>query len=257
MKWGDQIESLRPVVIWECKDIPPDLVLAVIQHESGGKTGTTGKGKTRCGELPDVHGNKHELCHATGLMQAIPATVAWYNDTAPDDQKATIEDMIGTDERAARLQIRIGCKFLAYVNHYLHNRFPVVCPAASLSQASDDQISLVLTGYAVGHGATAQKIQALLDAGKKADFNAVKNANPNWGKKGDVWLNRPIQYAQAVMAQFIKHRGGSYDISKPGELVRRTVGRFTEGKGALAAILFIGGAAWLINHHFTKPRGIE
>lgn len=257
MNWPEKIERLRSLVIWECKDIPPDLVLAVIQHESGGYVGLTGKGKTRCGELPDIHGNKHELCNAIGLMQTIPATVAWYNDTAPDDQRATIEDMIGTDERAARLQIRVGCKFLAYVNHYLHNRFPSVFPAASLSDASDDQISLVLTGYAVGHGATAQKVQALIDAGKKADFNAVKNANPNWGKSGNVWLNRPVQYAQAVMAQFSKHRGGSYDTSKPVELVRRTVGQMTEGKGAIAAILFIGGAAWLINRHFTKPRSIE
>jgi hypothetical protein len=257
MKWNDQIESLRSFVLWECKDLPPDLVLAIIRHESGGKIGRIGQGKTRCGDLPDVYGNKHELCHASGLMQTIPATVAWYNDTAPDDQRATIEDMTGTDDRAARIQIRIGCKYLAYVNHYLHNRFPSVFPAASLSQANDDQISFVLTGYAVGHGDTAEKIQGLLDAGKKTDFKTLKATFPDWGRVNGVWLNRPIQYAQSVMAQFNKHRGGSYDSSKPGDLVRRTIGDMTKGKGALAAILFIGGAAWLINHHFTKPRGIE
>jgi hypothetical protein len=257
MKWGDKIERLRQWVTWECKDIPPDLVLSIIQRESGGKIGAIGRGKTRCGELTDSTGNKTEICHALGLMQTIPATVAWYNKTVTGNDIATLDDMIGSDERAARMQIRIGCKYLAYINHFLHEKFPDVLPAASLSSATDDQISLVLTAYLIGHGSTAKKINALIDAGKKISFLSVKNAFPEWGKVGDIWVNRPIKYAESVMSQFSKHRSGSYDSAPGAELVKRTIGQVSHGGGAALAILFVAGAAWLINRHYTRPRGIN
>lgn len=256
MKWPEKIELLRPYVLWECRDIPPDLVLAIIQRESGGNIGIEGTGKTRCGTLADLHGNSVSVCHALGLMQTIPATIKWYNESVADSQRATVEDMIGADERAARLQIRVGCKYLAYVNHFLHKKFPSFCPAASLSQASDDQISLVLTGYTVGHGDTLKKIQGLIDTGNRVTFSAIKNAYPDWGKRGDTWVNRPVQYADAVLSSFVKHRGESYDQKNPGEIVRRTVGQMTGKKGAIVAVLFVAGAAYLINRHYTRPRGL-
>lgn len=254
--WPEKIERLRNFVLWECKDIPPDLILAIINNESGGKIGIEGRVKTRAGQLPDIEGNMHNLNHAMGLMQIIPATVNWYNQKAPADEKATIEDMQGDDERAARMQIRVGCKFLAFVNHYLHQKVPQACPAKSLSEAKDSQIALVATGYAVGHGATRKKLKSLIESGISPTFSNIKKHFTTWGQnKNGRWINRPVFYATKILSNFKKHRGGSYEESAPGDITKRVVGDFTTGKGAIAAVLFLSGAAWFINRHFTKARG--
>ena len=255
MTWKKRIESLRPIVLWECKDIPPDLVLSIIQHESGGIVGRRGSGRTKCGKLKDVYGNDHEVCNALGLMQTIPDTINGYNRNKTGADFATIEDMIGTDERAARMQIRIGCHFLATVNHYLHRYFPAACPALSLSEAEPGQIGIVLTGYAVGHGATANKLQQLIDQNIKPTFSNLKTHFPNWGKNSaGQWINRPVHYASVVLENFDKNRGGSYVESAPGQLVRRTVGKLNKTQGALAMLLFLTGAGYLINRYYTRPK---
>lgn len=256
--WPVKIERLRKYVLWECKDIPPDLVLAIINNESGGKIGIEGRVKTRAGKLADVNGNLHNLNHAMGLMQVIPATVNWYNQSAPEDEKATVEDMQGDDERAARMQIRVGCKFLAFVNHYLHRKEPQACPAKSLSEAGDSQTALVATGYAVGHGATRKKLKSLVERGISPTFSNVKKHFPTWGQnKNGRWINRPIFYATKILTNFKKHRGGSFEETSPTDLAKRAVGQLTSGKGVIAAAIFTGGLAWLIHRHFGKPRGKE
>lgn len=256
--WPEQIERLRNYVLFECKDLPPDLVLAIINNESGGQIGIQGRVKTRAGKLPDIHGNMHDVNHALGLMQAIPATIDWYNQSAPADEKATIEDMTGDDERAARMQIRIGCKYLAFVNHYLHKKHPAAFPSPSLSNAGDSQIALVLAGYAVGHGAVSKKIKKLNDQGIAPTFSNVKKHFPTWGQnKSGRWINRPIFYAEKVLKKYTNHKGGSYDEPSPTKIAKRLAGELTQGKGMIAALLFVGGAAYLINRHFTKPRGTE
>lgn len=256
MSWNKRTESLRPVVLWECKDIPPDLVLSIIQHESGGIPGRIGSGRTKCGKLSDVHGNEHEICHALGLMQTIPDTVNGYNANATGADVATIEDMTGTDERAKRIQIRVGCKYLATVNYFLHKYFPVACPAFSLADADAGQVSIVLTGYAVGHNATAKKLQELADRNIKLTFANLKKEFPNWGKNtAGQWLNRPIHYASVVAENYQKNIGGSFDQTSPGSLVKRTIGTLSRPQGAVAAILVMAGAGWLLNrYYFAKGR---
>lgn len=256
--WPEKVERLRDYVLYECKDLPPDLVLAIINNESGGQIGIEGKVKTRAGTVPDIHGNMVNVNHALGLMQAIPATIDFYNQDAPADEKATIEDMTGNDERAARMQIRIGCKYLAFVNHYLHKKHPNAFPAASLSNANDSQIALVLAGYAVGHGAVSKKIKALNEKGISPTFSNVKKHFPTWGQnQSGKWINRPIFYAEKVSKKFNDHKGGSYDEPSPTKIAKRLAGELGQGKGMIAALLFVGGAAYLINRHFTKARGFE
>lgn len=254
MSWKKRTESLRPVVLWECKDIPPDLVLSIIQHESGGIVGRSGSGRTKCGNITDMNGDTHEICHAMGLMQVIPAVVNWYNETATGAEFATLEDLIGTDERAARIQIRIGCKYLASVNHLLHRRFPEACPAASLSEADSSQVGIVLTAYAVGPGRTIKKLESLKQRGFKPTFANLESHFPRWGKNAaGKWINRPIQYAALVLKNYESNRGGSFDESIPGSLVKRVTGNVSKSQGTLAVILLLAGAGWLINRHFTRP----
>lgn len=248
--WPEHIEALRTWVLWECRDIPPDLVLAVIQNESNGAPGIQGRGKTRAGKLPDVNGNFVELCHAMGLMQTIPATVIWYNETA--DDPATVDDMEGEDERAARLQIRVGCRYLAFVNHYLHKKNASACPAASLADANDDQIKFVLCGYAVGHGAITEKLSELQRQKIPATWSNIKKYYPTWGQKNGKWINRPVQYAERVFDNYRAHKQGSYEIPVPTPLGARIAGKLTSSRGILAAVLILGGAGYLIDKYYTR-----
>lgn len=252
MSWPAKIESLRQFVVWECKDIPPDLVLAIIKHESGGTPGIAAKVRCKCGMLPDTAGNQLEVCNALGLMQTIPATINWYNDTAQPAEIATIEDMTGSDERAKRLQIRIGCKFLAHANNYLHKRFPETMPESSLANASDDQIKLALTGYAVGNGATAKKMQAAKEQGYSPTFANIQRLFPNWGKNAaGQWINRPLKYAGDVSTMFRANRSGSYTGTRAGDLIARVK---TAPKGGMIALaLLLTAAGWAVNRYY-KPR---
>jgi hypothetical protein len=252
MSWPPKIERLRKFVSWECKDIPPDLVLAIIKHESGGNPGIPATVNCKCGLLPDVNGNQVKVCNALGLMQIIPATVNWYNDQAPDDEKATLEDMTGSDERAIRLQIRIGCKFLALVNNYLHQKFPETVPEHSLANAKDDQIKLVLTGYAVGHGNTEKMMEKAIEADKSPTFANIQRLFPTWGQNASgKWINRPLKYANDTITMFQANRSGSYVGTRPGDLLARVK---TGDKGGLLALaICLTAAGWAINRYY-RPK---
>jgi soluble lytic murein transglycosylase-like protein len=252
VSWPPKIEALRQYVVWECRDIPPDLVLAIIKHESGGNAGIAAKVRCKCGQLPDVNGNMVELCNALGLMQVIPGTVDWYNESVPDAEKATVEDMTGTDERAIRLQIRTGCKFLAHVNNYLHNRFPETLPESSLSTASDDQIKLVLAGYAVGNGAVEKKMNQAKEEGYSPTFANLKRLFPKWGQNSEgKWINRPLTYAADTITNYKANRSGSFTGTRPGDILARLK---TGNKGGLLALaVCLTAAGWAVNRYY-KPK---
>jgi hypothetical protein len=200
--------------------------------------------------LPSVTGDQVKVCNALGLMQVIPATVNWYNDSAPDDEKATFEDMSGSDERAIRLQIRTGCKFLALVNNYLHQKFPETVPERSLANAKDDQIKLVLTGYAVGHGNTAKKMAKAIEADKSPTFANIQRLFPKWGQNSSgKWINRPLKYANDTITMFQANRSGSFVGTKPGDLIARVK---TADRGVfLALAVCLSAAGWAINRYYV------
>jgi hypothetical protein len=250
MSWPPKIERLRKFVSWDCRDIPPDLVLAIIQQESHGNPGIAARAGCKCATLPSVTGNQVKVCNALGLMQVIPSTVNWYNEGVPDDEKATFEDMTGSDERAIRIQIRTGCKYLALVNNYLHKRFPETVPQHSLANAKDDQIKLVLTGYAVGHGATAKKMNKAIEAGKSPTFANIQRLNPKWGQNASgKWINRPLKYANDTITNFQANRSGSYVGTNPRDLLARIK---TGNKGAVLALaICLTAAGWAINRYYS------
>jgi hypothetical protein len=256
MSWPLKIENLRKYVVWECKDIPPDLILGIIKHESGGNPGILARENCKCGMMPTTSGTDVQVCNAMGLMQVIPSTVDFYNQGMDEKDVATYEDMTGKDERAIRLQIRTGCKFLAYANHYLHQLYPATVPENSLANADDDQIALVLTAYAVGNGATAKKMQALIDENKAPTFANIRKYFPGWGQNAQgKWINRPLKYATNVMSTFKANRTGSYSGSKPGDLVARATNTIKDNKGGfLALALCLTAAGWAVNHYYSRRK---
>lgn len=250
MTWKPKIERLRPYVIAECKDIPPDLVLAIIQHESGGIAGRKSAANTRAGTLYDIDGNPHVIKNALGLMQTIPATINSYNRGKEETaQFATIEDLTGTDERAIRLQIRIGCRYLAIVNRLLNNNYPDTCTSLSLSDADDNQTSLVLTGYAVGAGNTLKKMAAAQKQNYTPTFANLKRLFPTWGGKA----NHPLKYVARVMSNYRANRGKSFTGQRPGDIVARIKNSVEENKGgAIALAVCLTAAGWAVQRYFSR-----
>lgn len=259
MSWPPKIEKLRKYVVWECKDIPPDLVLAIIKHESGGTPGRRGTVHTKNGTLVDVCGNEQIWNIALGLMQTIPGTIESFNSNKSGAGFATVEDVTGNDERAIRMQIRIGCAYLATANHILHNAFPDTCPASSLSEASDDQIKLVLTGYAVGAGRTMKKMKQAKQEGYSPTFANIKKLFPKWGQNAEgKWINRPLKFAQDVMPNYKANRGGSFTGTRAGDLIARAKNCVSSPAGSaggmIALAVLLTAAGWAVNRYY-KPKG--
>lgn len=249
MPWKPRVEGLRADVLQECKDVPPDLILAIINNESGGQAGIAGRVKTKSKhDLPTASGGSHFTERAYGLTQAIPGTILGYNRSQKNPKyKATFEDVSGTDERARRIQIRIGCWLLALINKFLHNKFSSAAPAQTLAEAKPDQIKLVLTGYAVGHGNTEKKMSALQSKGITPTFSAIEKAFPDWGKsKSGDWINRPIFYANKVGTNYESNRGNSFVEPGAGSKITNRITKMASNNG----LMWLGVAAILATAYF-------
>jgi len=221
------VEALRAWAGWECRDIPLDLVLSIIQRESGGHVGIKGGIVKQPVELPTDKGAKQLFALEAGLMQTIPAVVEMYNKT--QSPTITIEDLIGHDERAARQQIRVGCWFFALIVAKLHKFDPVRFPGASPGNATEQQLQLALAGYNAGWGAlenalsilkqlrqplTAKAIYkrfATQGIGKGAQYSMrvwrlYKNSNTEIAKtdKGDFWSIGIFAIVAYAISRFFK-----------------------------------------------------
>lgn len=223
MTWPNQVEQWRQFAVWEGRDIPADLLLAIIAHESGGQAGLPANRPCKPGELPKMDGSTITVNRALGLTQCIPSVVIDYN--AQNPEKAFYEDMTGTDERAARLQIRLGARVFAANVRQLHNYDPILFAAESPGRAAPNQLQLALIAYAIGFGAQSgpggpglkPKLDELKARGLPLNVESLARVFPTWGKspESDVWINRPIQYAQTVWNNFYKYGTGQAGTDAP------------------------------------------
>lgn len=205
MIWPPHIERWRKYAIWECRDIPPDLILAIIKYESNGVPGRPSETTTKRHDIPLAAGGFINYNHALGLMQIIPGTIASYNKAHPNDP-VFYEDMSGKDERAARLQIRVGCAVFANGVRKLYKYDPRVFIGDTPGRATPDQLLLALTIYAHGWGNLRPKLNALRARGIPLSFANVERHFPNWGQnKEGKWINRPLYYAKTVWTNAINH----------------------------------------------------
>lgn len=242
MTWPKKIERWREPVGWECKDLPPDLVLAVLQHESGGTPGREGSRGTKCGMLPTASGGQVEVCRALGLMQIHPRTVASWNEHG--DEIAYLEDMTGDDERAIRMQIRLGCWYLAACVAGLHKFDSKAFPSVSAAKAGQNQLQCALIGYAVGLGALKEKLEQLRSENKPLTYEQLVKSFPEWGKskKTGEWINRPLHYSAVVWDQYAKNAtGGTISTTPPGLIAR--IGKAWNGGGWLL-VPIVGAVLW-------------
>jgi hypothetical protein len=217
MAWPPQIEQWRKFAIWEGKDIPADLILAIIQHESRGTCGRISTGTTRT--KADLEKSDGSIVpgynHALGLMQVIPANIARWNEKASPQNKAYFDDMTGADQRAARLQIRLGAWIFASNVRLLHDYDPLLFPGVSPGSATPEQLRLALVSYAIGFGKDSPpggrglkpKLDELKARGLPLTIESLKEVFPNWGysAKKEMWINRPLHYASIVWDRMGKH----------------------------------------------------
>lgn len=254
MSWPKNIESLRADVIAECRDIPPDLVLAVIQAESGGVPGRPSAANTQCGTLVDINGTNHKICQALGLMQTIPAVVNGYNLHADKTHYATVEDMIGNDDRSRRIQIAAGCWYIAAVAQRLRRDVPDILDSTSFATMSDNAIELILLGYRMGAGGVSQRLQTMRDNGRALTYAEFKRSYPDWGTNAaGKQINRPYQYVDKIFSKFRANRHGSYGNTRSGDLISRAA---NAGPAGISVMIAIVAAGWAVRKYIMS-RGLK
>jgi hypothetical protein len=107
--------------------------------------------------------------------------------------------MIGTSERAARLQIRCGAWVFARAINALYRYDPKQFPAPTPGKADNEQIKLALVAYAIGSAALKEKLDILKSNKAPLTHAELGRYFPNWGMSEDgQWTNRPLHYAQTV-----------------------------------------------------------
>jgi len=198
--WPQSVERWRQLVNWECKDIPPDLVLSIIAHESGGKAGEPShieEGEPQ--QIPKTDGGTELVTRSYGLMQIGPSTVKSWNDSHTGNDIVYVEDLRGSSERAARLQIRVGSWMYAAQVAQLHDTYPANFPSKGAANASPDQLKLALVAYATGGNWKATstearglrpKLEQLKAAGEPLTFDALKKNFPSWVPRALAGVDR-------------------------------------------------------------------
>lgn len=154
----DRVEKWRPVVLSELSKVgyplPPELVLAVMLRESGGRAGAV-----------------NPSSGASGLMQVMPISLKWFNQK--HGTKHTMQDLQGKSPRSARIQIRMGIwilgQFWRSAYKYIKKRVGEV--------ALDDLARIADTFYAAGPGNATKRLDQV-----KPIWELIAARFPNWDR---------------------------------------------------------------------------
>lgn len=119
--------------------LPNELILRLIQKESGGNVGAVRKGGSD-----------------SGLMQVIPNTLKDYN--LRHGTKYTIDDLRGKDTASARIQIRVG---IGVISHYWRRAYKYMNERGVQDIDIDDLAHIADLFYRAGPGATMAKLNTL------------------------------------------------------------------------------------------------
>jgi len=190
MTWPRRVERWREFVEWESKDVPPDLVLGIILNESGGVPGLkSNQAEGGVATVSTADGGEETINHSYGLMQIAPSVVETWNRHHDGAEVALYDDLTGADNRAARMQIRIGCWQFALNVALLSKTFPGIFPESSAGRASSEQLKLALLANATGGNwkvagtegrGLRPKLNRLEELGLPLTLEQIKTTFPNW-----------------------------------------------------------------------------
>lgn len=212
--------------------VSPNLVLAVMQRESGGIPGTVTDRQAVDGSF------------AAGLMQTIQSTLDTYNRS---HAKIEPEQLRGTSAADAAAQIRVG---LWVLDRYWTKIYDWAW-ALDLEFALPDFIPLVAASYLMGPGKSGgkkgviPKLEKMRDEGIPVDWEHFKSRWGSWGwsEKKQKWINRPCQYGDKVWSLFLDGEiGRPYPESDPdlaalGEKAQKLGFALGAGVGGILVIL--------------------
>jgi soluble lytic murein transglycosylase-like protein len=135
--------------------LPVELILAVLQRESGG----------HAGEVNPKSG-------ASGLMQVMPIALKDYNQR--NGTAHTMADMRGKDNASGRKQIEVGIGVLA---HFWKSAYKYLSKRYGASPVPIDELAIIADlFFAAGPGATQSKLNPL----NPPTWAAVQAAYPTW-----------------------------------------------------------------------------
>jgi soluble lytic murein transglycosylase-like protein len=197
MAWvNPNLQKIIPIVSAESDGLPPDLVMSVIKHESGGITGRE-SGLRTADATPFIRRDGSTITprRAYGLMQCIGAVVADYNRS--NDGTVYYEEISGTTEQDAIKQVRVGVWLLNKYRGRLAARYP------QFTDMDSETIRMILLAYARGYGGLTRKLDTLKQEGKPLTFDALKVRFPDWG--GGVEF--PFRGVEKKYSDYIAHFG--------------------------------------------------
>ena len=192
-RWPAAVERWRPLAAREGGRAPVELLLAIINHESGGvaglpSTGTTKKSYTdaeraACG-LPAAL-----RARSLGLMQVSPGLWRAFNATRPGEV-SPCDLAASTDEGAAK-QIRIGAWYAALCLD--RSRDLVDASAWPGGLPSREHVEWAALCYAQGIDGVHNQVAAAGAAGFPRTVAGVEAFKPKWGAP-----ETPFLFARSV-----------------------------------------------------------
>lgn len=154
----EKVKQWEPIVSEELSargvPLPNDLILRLIQKESGGKAGVVRKGGSD-----------------SGLMQVLPNTLKDFNKR--NGTNYTIEDLRGKDDASARIQIRVG---IGVISHYWRRAYRYMNDRGVQDINIDDLAHIADLFYRAGPGATMKQLDKL----SSLTWPTIDAAFPDW-----------------------------------------------------------------------------
>lgn len=196
--------------------LPPELIAALVHVESRGVAGAT-----------------NQSSGASGLLQVMPGTLKWYNES-----HASVPLEYLRSSQHGREQLRVGIwvlsQFWKSAYRYLRKRQKTI-PVEQLAEIAD-------LFYVAGPGATTKR----LDQVEPATLAAIRERFPGWNAlphPKNVFELGPFSFELDAISKWLES----------GYQSRRT----SEQIGALAALLLF----WLVSKYFggagVKSTGVD
>lgn len=230
MPFPQVVERWRQAASWEGKDVPIDILLAIIEHESGGIAGIVSRRKRAAGfyPLPLDSGGEKMVENDLGLMQTGPAVVLAFSKATKTP--VTYQDMTGKDERAYRLQIRVGAWYLANQIRNLHGYDTKQFPGKTPAQANENQYRLALIAYARGFGDLKKKLDSLREKRAPLTLSVLESSFPDW-RQGP-------QFARDIWRRYQQNKTATVAIEPSEPIGKRIKAIASEWAIPLALLLF-------------------